>query len=65
MGYGTDLKFGMDSWVEDRRGITEAIFEFPFLSRAMGEKLTKIRLHDYLAKQYPLFNYLSLEREKI
>ena len=38
MGYGRDLKYGMDSWVEDRRRMTEAIFEFPFLSQAMGEK---------------------------
>ena len=35
MGYGRDLKFGMDSWVEDRR-ITKAIFEFSFLNRAMA-----------------------------
>ena len=28
------------------------------------EKLTKIRVRDYLAKQYPLFNYLHL-KEKI
>ena len=28
-----------------------------------SEKLTKIRVRDYLAKQYPLFNYLDLKEK--
>ena len=35
MEYGRDLKFGMDSWVEDR---TRVPMQFPLLSRAIGEK---------------------------
>ena len=38
LGYGRELKFGIDSWVEDRRRKTEAIFEFPPLGQAMVEK---------------------------
>ena len=40
-GYVRYLKFGMASWVKDKTGVTGAIFEFPLLSRAKGEKPCK------------------------
>ena len=30
----------------------------------LRKKLTKIRVRDYLAKQYPLFNYLHFQEKK-